>query len=187
VLVVGGGNSAAQLAVELSRTHAVTVASPGPPWYLPVTLLGVDLYRWLHLTGVLNADRDSRVARHVRRRGDPIIGTELRGLVQTGRVRLLPHRAVAAEGRSVRLADGSDVAVSSVLWCTGLRPDTGWIDVPGATDADGAPLHDAGASPVRGLHWMGLPWQTRLNSSILDGVDRDGRRVAARIRGMEAA
>jgi len=34
---------------------------------------------------------------------------------------------------------------------------------------------------------MGLPWQTRLNSSILDGVDRDGRRVAARIRGMEAA
>jgi putative flavoprotein involved in K+ transport len=29
---------------------------------------------------------------------------------------------------------------------------------------------------------MGLPWQTRLNSSIIDGVDRDGRAVARRIR-----
>jgi putative flavoprotein involved in K+ transport len=31
VLVVGGGNSAAQLALELEATYTVTVASPGPP------------------------------------------------------------------------------------------------------------------------------------------------------------
>jgi putative flavoprotein involved in K+ transport len=82
----------------------------------------------------------------------------------------------------VRLADGTGLDVSSVLWCTGFRPDTGWIDVPGAVDAGGAPVHTAGASPVPGLHWMGLPWQTRLNSSIIDGVDRDARAVAARVR-----
>ena len=34
---------------------------------------------------------------------------------------------------------------------------------------------------MSGLHWMGLAWQTRLNSSILDGVDRDARRTTARI------
>jgi len=28
---------------------------------------------------------------------------------------------------------------------------------------------------------MGLPWQTRVNSSIIDGVDRDARRTARRI------
>jgi putative flavoprotein involved in K+ transport len=28
---------------------------------------------------------------------------------------------------------------------------------------------------------MGLPWQTRLNSSIIDGVDRDARAVADRV------
>jgi len=28
---------------------------------------------------------------------------------------------------------------------------------------------------------MGLPWQTRLNSSIIDGIDRDARRTARRI------
>lgn len=182
VLVVGGGNSAAQLAVELAATHRVTVAAPRPPWYLPTSLLGVDLYRWLRVTGVVGADRDSRAARTVRRRGDAVVGTELRELVRAGRVTLLPSRVVAADGRAVRLADGTGLAVSSVLWCTGSRPDTGWVDVPGAVDPDGAPVHSGGASPVRGLHWMGLPWQTRLDSSIIHGVDHDARAVAERVR-----
>jgi len=81
----------------------------------------------------------------------------------------------------VRLADGSSLTVSSVLWCTGYRPDTSWIQVAEATDSSGAPVHHDGASPVPGLHWMGLPWQTRLNSSIIDGVDRDARRATRRI------
>ncbi|MDP9436165.1 MAG: NAD(P)/FAD-dependent oxidoreductase [Actinomycetota bacterium] len=186
VLVVGGGNSAAQLAVELAATHWVTVASPGPPWYLPVSLLGVDLYWWTWLTGVLDARSDSRVARYVQRRGDAVVGTELRELVRAGTVRLLPHRVTGAHGRCVRLADGSALAVSSVLWCTGFRPDTDWIDVPGALDADGAPVHEAGASPVPGLHWMGLPWQTRLNSSIIHGTDGDAHALARRVRARQA-
>lgn len=186
VLVVGGGNSAAQLAVELAATHRVTVAAPRPPWYLPTSLLGVDLYWWTSLTGVLTADRDSRVARSVRRRGDAIVGHELRDLVRTGRVTVVPHRVVGADGEQVLLADGSPHRVSSVLWCTGSRPDTRWIDVPGAVDADGAPLHTGGASPVPGLHWMGLPWQARLDSSIVHGVDRDARALARRVRARAA-
>ena len=180
VLVVGGGNSAAQLAVELSDTHRVTVAAPREPWYLPVSLLGVDLYWWSYLTGVLNADRDSRASRYVRRHGDAIVGRRLRELARSGRVRVLPHRVVGAEGDAVHLADGSEVTTPAALWCTGFRPDTSWIDVPGAVDDDGSPVHTAGASPVPGLHWMGLPWQTRLNSSIIDGVDRDARAVSER-------
>jgi len=181
VLLVGGGNSAAQLAVELAATHQVTVAAPRPPWYLPVSLLGIDLYWWSYLTGVLNADRDSRASRYVRRRGDAIVGRQLRELVRAGRVRLLPSRVVGAAERSVELADGTRLEVSSVMWCTGFRPDTSWIDVPEALDDSGAPLHTGGESTVTGLHWMGLPWQTRLNSSIIDGVDRDARAVADRV------
>jgi putative flavoprotein involved in K+ transport len=76
--------------------------------------------------------------------------------------------------------------VSTVLWCTGPVPETGWIAVEGALDEHGRPVHDRGASPVAGLHWMGLPWQTRLNSSIIDGVDRDARRTVERILLAEA-
>lgn len=53
--------------------------------------------------------------------------------------------------------------------------------MPEALDADGAPRHQAGASPVPGLSWMGLPWQTRLNSSIADGVDRDAQALVSRL------
>jgi putative flavoprotein involved in K+ transport len=158
----------------------VTVAAPRDPWYLPVSLLGVDLYWWSYLTGELNADRDSRASRYVRRRGDAIVGRRMRELARSGRIRVLPHRVVGAEGDAVHLADDSAVTTPAVLWCTGFRPDTSWIDVPGAVGDDGSPVHTAGASPVPGLHWMGLPWQTRLNSSIIDGVDRDARAVSER-------
>ena len=181
VLVVGGGNSAAQLALELSASHEVTVASPRPLWFLPEDILGASMYWWTLLTGVLNAGCEARVSRYIRGRGDAIVGRQLQALIRQGRVRVLPHRVVSAHGDHVELADGTQVPVDSVLWCTGFRPDTGWIDVPGALDDTGAPLHDAGASPVPGLHWMGLPWQTRLNSSIIDGVNRDARRTARRI------
>lgn len=182
VLVVGGGNSAAQLALELAATHPVTIASPETPWFLPENVLGVSLYWWMLLTGVLNAASSAWAPRYIRRRGDAIIGRQLRELIRGGRVRLHPHRVVSAEGRQVRLADGSSLTVSSVLWCTGYRPDTSWIQIAGATDAAGTPLHHHGASPVPGLHWMGLPWQTRLNSSIIDGVDRDARRTVRHIQ-----
>jgi putative flavoprotein involved in K+ transport len=183
VLVVGGGNSAAQLAVELAATHQVTVVAPREPRFLPERRWGVGIYWWLLLSGVLNAGSGSRVARGVRRRGDAIVGRDLARLRDAGSIGWLTGRVVGAHGTALRLDDGRAVEVSAVLWCTGSLPETGWLDVPGALDADGLPLHDRGASPVAGLHWMGLPWQTRVNSSIIDGVDRDARRTARRIAG----
>ncbi|MEJ7771043.1 MAG: NAD(P)-binding domain-containing protein [Geodermatophilaceae bacterium] len=164
VLVVGGGNSAAQLACELAPTHRVTMASPRRPWFLPQVIAGVGLYRWLRLTGTLAAKSDARVSRYIRGRGDPIIGRELAYRVNSGQ-------------------DGSRITTSAVLWCTGFRPDYEWVQLSAALDADGLPIHHRGGSPVPGLHWMGLPWQTRLNSSLVDGVDRDARDLVARLHG----
>ncbi|MBA3618052.1 MAG: NAD(P)-binding domain-containing protein [Acidothermales bacterium] len=122
VLVVGGGNSAAQLALEHEATHTVTVASPGPPWFLPENIAGLNMYWWTLFTGVLNARADAWVSWYVRRRGDAIVGTQARRLIREGRVRLHPHRVVAGRGRAVELADGTVLPVSSVLWCTGFGP-----------------------------------------------------------------
>jgi putative flavoprotein involved in K+ transport len=182
VVVVGVGNSAAQLTVELAATHRVTVIAPREPRFLPERRLGLSVYWWLLLSGLLNAGSDSRVARGVRDRGDAIVGRDLARLRDDGTIGWVDGRVVGAQGRSLRLDDGREVEVSAVLWCTGSLPETGWLDVPGALDDDGLPLHDRGASPVPGLHWMGLPWQTRVNSSIIDGVDRDARRTARRVR-----
>ncbi len=187
VLVVGGGNSAAQLALELRARHEVTVAAPVVPRFLPERVLGVSTYRWLLLGGVLNAGAATPVGRFLHARHEAVFGRQLRRALRAGEVRLHASPVVAADGPRVRLADGTSLEPSTVLWCTGFAPDTGWIDVPGALTDDGAPRHERGASPVAGLHWMGLPWQTRVNSSLIDGVDRDARltaqRIAAALRG----
>jgi len=181
VLVVGGGNSAAQLAVELAASHRVTVVAPQPLWYLPEEILGISLYWWIYATGILNAASDSSVGRYVRQRGDAVIGRQLAHLVDDGTVRLLLSPVAAGDGRTLTLVDGTRLTPSTVLWCTGFRPSYPWLGVPDALDADGAPRHQAGASPVPGLSWMGLPWQTRLNSSIADGVDRDAQALVSRL------
>lgn len=183
VHVVGGGNSAAQLACELAATHEVTVISNRPPWSLPKTIAGVSLYWWLYVTGILNAGAGAPISRRVRRLGDPVIGKEFQQRVQEGKIRLLSQGVTGATGNRLQLGDGSSLSVESVLWCTGFRADYEWVDIPGATDADGRPVHDDGASPVAGLHWIGLPWQTRMNSGIIDGIDRDARATADRIAG----
>ena len=181
VLVVGAGNSAAQLAVELAATRRVTVAAPAGMWFLPARILGVSVYWWLWLSGILNSRSASRISRLVRARGDGIIGRQLHTLVAAGTVRMLTERVVSARGRVVVLADGAEVTVDAVLWCTGYRPDYGWLRVRGALDAQGVPVQDAGRSPVGGLHWVGLPWQTRLNSGIINGIGRDARLAVTRI------
>ncbi len=186
VLVVGAGNSAAQLAVELAASRRVTVAAPGGMWFLPARVLGLSLYWWLWLTGILNGRSGARVSRMVRARGDGIIGRDLQSLVAAGTVRMVKQRVCGAQGRAVMLTDGTQVPTDAVLWCTGFRPDHGWLGVPGALDDQGRPVHDAGRAPLPGLHWVGLPWQTRLNSGIIDGVDRDAREAVRRIMAEQA-
>ncbi len=181
VLVVGAGNSAAQLAVELAASRRVTVAAPGGMWFLPSRVLGISLYWWLWLSGILNGPSSSRVSRRVRARGDGIIGRDLQSLIADGAVRMVKERVTGAKGHDVLLSDGTEVPTDAVLWCTGYRPDHGWLRVPGALDEQGRPVHDAGRSPVPGLHWVGLPWQTRLNTGIIDGIDRDARESVRRI------
>ncbi len=97
VLVVGGGNSAAQLAIELAGTH-VAIVSSRPLWFLPEDILGVSMYWWTLLTGVLNSASTSPVSRYVQRRGDAIVGRQVRDLARSGQLRLPPHRLVAADG-----------------------------------------------------------------------------------------
>lgn len=116
VHVIGGGNSAAQLACELAGTHVVTVVSSRPPWFLPKTMAGVSLYWWLYATGFLNAHADAGVSRLARHRGDPIIGRELRQRAAAGDIRLLPQRVTGARDERLQLGDGTSLPVEAVLW-----------------------------------------------------------------------
>lgn len=177
VLVVGGGNSAAQIAEELSTGHRVTIASSGPIAYAPKTIAGVSLFWFMHLTGMLRADKDAWVSRYARPYADTVIGFNLKKLVDQDVVRHVPHRVTDCAGREVVFADGSRDTFDNILWCTGFRPHYDWLKVDNALDEQGGPQQTRGISPVPGLYWLGLPWQNRLNSALINGVDRETRQL----------
>lgn len=181
VVVVGGGNSGAQISVELASTKDVTLVISRTPWYVPTSILGVSLYRYIWLAGILTADKNSWVARYIRRRGDTIVGKELNTLVMQNKVKLVTSRVVDATPHSLLCADGTVLEATSVLWTTGFRPSYTWLKVNGTLDEKGAPIQSRGISPIKGLYWVGLPWQNRVDSSIVHGVGHDARLVTRQI------
>jgi putative flavoprotein involved in K+ transport len=90
------------------------------------------------------------------------------------------------EGGKPRLADGSVLDVRNVIWCTGFRPDFGWIDLPILT-AGVWPVQRRGViESVPGLYVLGLPFLYSFASLLVLGAPRDAAHVvdqlAARAR-----
>jgi putative flavoprotein involved in K+ transport len=177
VLVVGGGNTGFQIAKEIARRREVYLAVGSRQTPLPQRLLGRDLFWWLTRLGLLSKTVDSRLGRRARGR-DALIGSSPRELKRHG-VAMRP-RAVGAEGRTVRFADGSRVEVDAVIWATGYEPDHSWIDLPITGDA-GRPSHRRGVSDVPGLYFLGLSWQHTRGSALLGFVADDAAYIAGRI------
>lgn len=181
VLIVGAGNSGAQIAVELSEHREVTVAASQPMKFKPLYLLGRSIFWYFDKLGLLQAGEQSRRGRWLKKQPEQVYGLELKKLIRRENVSVRP-RAVDVIGDAVRFADGSSVQAPNLIWATGFRPDYGWVDVPGALDANGVPIHRQGVSPIPGIYFVGLPWQTCRGSALLGGVGRDAEKVAAALR-----
>ena len=65
----------------------------------------------------------------------------------------------------------------TIVWSTGFIPSYDWIRKDGATSANGKPVHDRGISPIKGLYFIGLPWQYQRGSALICGVDRDAKHL----------
>jgi putative flavoprotein involved in K+ transport len=185
VLVVGSGNSGAEIAMDLAARHPVCL-SGRDTGRLPLALRGRGLRGrlfWWVARHVLTVDR--RLGRAVRRRalghGTPLIRLRREDLEAAG-IRRIARTVGVRQGRPV-LEDGRIADVANVVWCTGFRPDFGWIDLP-AFGADGSPVHSRGVVESEpGLYFVGLPFLYSLGSSTIGGVGRDARHIAQHIAG----
>lgn len=177
VLVVGAGNSGAQIALELAQAgHVVHLAARTRPRHVPQSIGGRDLFWWLNATGALHAAATTRIGRRLKA-SDPVIGTPRAALHRTG-VRLRPG-VVDAGGSTVTFADGTTLIPASVMWATGYRHDDRWIDIPAALDPRGALITGTGHTPVPGLYTLGRPWQRSRGSALLGFVGADAQRLIA--------
>ena len=178
-LVVGAGNSGAEIVVELAAIRRTYLAGRNTG-HLPVGHVHNRLALWL-------ADRlltvDTRLGRKAReasrQRGEPLLRLTPRAIAAAG-VERVPRVEGSAAGKP-RLADGRLLDVAAVVWATGYRDDSAWVAIPEAKDADGAFVHRRGVSPVPGLYVIGRSWQWTRGSALLHGVGDAPAYVAARI------
>jgi putative flavoprotein involved in K+ transport len=72
---------------------------------------------------------------------------------------------------------------AAIVLAGGFRPDyESWVDIPGAFDQLGFPIHAEGASPVAdGLYFIGVHFLRKRKSSSFTGVAEDAAIVARRI------
>lgn len=175
VLVVGAGNSGVQIALDLVESGRSVVLSGRETGSIPRRVLGRDIYDWLWPT-LMRASVESRLGRHLMQgrlfAGDPLIGLP-KGVLEHPRLERT-GRVIAVDSGLPRFEDGRAIGdCAAIVWCTGFRPDYGWIEMP-LLGLDGYPRHRRGlALDNDRLGFVGMRFQSRMNSALLGGVGED--------------
>jgi putative flavoprotein involved in K+ transport len=184
-LVVGAANSGAEIAVEAARSHPTWLSGRHPG--SEPTRAGSRLDRlatppfWFFISRVMTVR--TPIGRKLRPRllgvGTPLARVRPRDITAAGIERV--PRTVGTRGGLPLLEDGRALEVANVVWCTGFRPDFGWIDLP-VVGPDGEPRHDRGVVASQpGLYFVGLFFLSAISSALIGGVGRDAEHVVAQI------
>ena len=193
VLIVGAGNSGAEIAVELARTGRRTYVAGRDVGQIPfdvtnpavLRLVVPVIFRVLFHRVLTTSTPMGRKARpHVITKGGPLIRTRS-GDLAAADVERVPRTVGVRGGRPV-LEDGRALDVANVIWCTGFEPGFSWIDLPIFDDA-GNPRHERGVcTTCDGMYFVGLLFLHAFSSTMIHGVERDAAHVvdaiAARAR-----
>lgn len=173
VVVVGGGNSAAQILAEVSTVATTTWVTRRPPRFLPDDVDGRVLFDLA--TQRAHAARDGAPAGGVAGLGDivvvpPVLDARRRGVLQAQPVfdHLTPDGVAWSDGRSQR----ADV----IIWCTGFAPDLGHLASLHLTTSSGDPRTEGTRSTDQPrLHLLGYGDWTGTASATLIGAARTAK------------
>jgi putative flavoprotein involved in K+ transport len=184
VLVVGAGNSGAEIALEVADGYPTWLAGK-ESGHVPFRIEGAParfifqplLFRVVghHVLTV-----DTPIGRRMRPRllahAAPLVRVKPKDLAAAG-IRRVPRVVGIREGHPL-LADQQTLEVANVIWCTGSGPDFSWIDLPVFGENANEPMHHRGiVANQPGLYFVGLHFLYAMSSGFLPGVDRDAEHV----------
>jgi putative flavoprotein involved in K+ transport len=186
VLVVGAGNSGAEISIELVRNRPVWLAGRDVgeiPFDIDgflgrLFLMRLVLRGLFHRVLTVRTPMGKKIRPHVIRQGGPLIRTKRRHLSDAG-VQFVPRVAGVHDGQP-ELDDGTVLDVENVIWCTGFHYGFSWIDLP--VHGEHEPQHERGVvSSHPGLYFVGLEFLYALSSIMVHGLERDAERIAMEI------
>ncbi|KGR89281.1 oxidoreductase [Ureibacillus massiliensis 4400831 = CIP 108448 = CCUG 49529] len=181
VLVVGGGNSGAQIAVELSKEKETYLAISKKLSYLPLVFFDKSMYWWLDQFGILKASTNSFLGKVIQKKGDPIFGFELKDAIKRKEVFLKP-RVMKGIYNEITFKDSTTLKVDNIIWATGFDLKYPWLELRKVFNEEGEIVHQRGITNVKGLYFIGLPWQYRRGSAILQGVGFDAKYIVEHLK-----
>ncbi len=173
VLVVGGGNSGAQILAELSLVARATWVTLAEPTFLPDHVDGRYLFD--QATEQYRARKEGRPAPPPADLGDIVMVQPVREARERGVLRAVRPFARMTE-HGVVWPDGREEAVDAVVWCTGFRPALDHLRPLGVVEPD-ARVRVEGTRSVREprLWLVGYGNWTGYASATLIGVGRSAR------------
>ncbi|NUU75269.1 MULTISPECIES: flavin-containing monooxygenase [Paenibacillus] len=179
VIVVGRGNSAVQIAMELSEVAETTLAVREPVALIPQRLLGQDIHFWFKLTGIDSFWKFGKSFAN----GSSVL--DLDGYKQRLKAGNPKQKKMftAFYDRGVIWSDGTQEEVQTVIFATGYRSNVSYIDALGGLDGQGEPEQKNGISKtIPGLYFVGLSGQRSFASATLRGVGPDAEYVVKHIQ-----
>ncbi|ERY19737.1 TPA: NAD(P)/FAD-dependent oxidoreductase [Pseudomonas aeruginosa] len=171
IVVVGGANSAVQIATELAGVARVKLATLQPIRFFPQRILGLDFHFWMKWTGL-------EQTRWLNDQSTPVLDSgRYSHAIKTGRVqRQEMFTRITAHG--VVWPDGTEEQVDVLLFATGFRPNATYLQELGAVSADNRLAQQNGiAQATPGLYFVGFPRQRNFASATLRGVGADAAHI----------
>ena len=182
VLVVGGGNSGAQVLAEVSAVAARAAwATLNEPSFLPDDVDGRVLFD--AATAVYRAKQEGRDVPPPRSLGDVVAVPPVREARDRGA--LVSRGPLAALGSDGAVwADRKREPFDAVIWCTGFRPALESVLPLGVVEADGRVRVEGTRSVLEPRLWLvGYGEWTGFASATLVGVGRSARATAVEVAG----
>lgn len=182
VLVVGGGNSGAQILAEVSTVADAMWVTSRPPRFLPDDVDGRELFA--AATARIEALRQGREHAGVGGLGDVVMVDSVRDARDRGDRKAQPMFS-RLTSTGVAWLDGTVLDADAIIWCTGFRPALRHLrpllsrSEQGMVPVDGASGTRAGGESR--LHLVGYGDWTGPASATLLGVGRSARDTAAEI------